>query len=90
MRIGRRRRFIRNMKPDSVRNAVNILTSITAVSVLIPSFIVSSERNVLFGKCREIAEKRGFALMTPWGNAMRFALCAMLSYSKVASALLLG
>ncbi len=52
------------MRQDSVRNAVNVLTSINAVSALIQSFIVNLELSVSSGKCQETEERE----KSRWGG----------------------
>jgi hypothetical protein len=55
IRIGRQLQSAKSMRQDSVRSAVSILTSTTAVSALIQNSTASSEPNVSSGKCRGTA-----------------------------------
>ncbi len=71
----------KSMRRGSVRNAVNVLTSINAVSALIQSFIANLELSVSSGKCQETEGKktlrRGDGEMGRIEQSMRYALCPM-------------
>lgn len=64
IRIGRQLQSAKSMRQDSVRSAVSILTSTTAVSALIQNSTASSEPNVSSGKCRGTAGRE----KSKWGN----------------------
>jgi hypothetical protein len=64
IRIGRRLQSVRSMRQGSVRSAVSVLTSTTAVSALIQNSTASSEPNVSSGKCPGTEEKEKWR----WGN----------------------
>ena len=49
---------VRNMKPDSVKNAVNVSTSIIAANALIQRPTVSSEPNAVLGRCQGTEERK--------------------------------
>jgi len=65
---------VRNMKRDTVRSAVSVLTLTIAVTVSIQSSTANSETSALFGRCQETEgreksmEREGDREIGRWGE----------------------